>query len=65
MRESKNLAQQTLLDVGMAMRADGVPLLLRLEAVASLLCPGGKRVTVVSLVEFPSKGRSAKSHEPA
>jgi len=47
------------------MRAGGVSLLLRLEAVASLLCPGGKRVTVVSLVEFTANRRSAGSRKPA
>ena len=35
-------------------------LLLRLEAVASLLCPGGRRVAVVTLAEFATEGSSAE-----
>ncbi|SRR6266542_1184368 len=38
-------------------RAGGVFVLLRLEAVASLLCPGGRKVEVAALVEFgPAEG---------
>jgi PAS domain-containing protein len=37
-------------------RAGGRALLLRLEAVASLPCPGGRRVAIVILAEFAAKG---------
>ena len=46
-------------------RPGGDFLLLRLEAFASLLCPGGRRVEVVALVEFgPGAGlnSSRESH---
>jgi PAS domain-containing protein len=43
--------------------AGGDSLLLRLEAVASLACPGGRRVEVVSLAEFAATDRSAQSRE--
>jgi PAS domain-containing protein len=44
-------------------RAGNDSLLLRLEGVASLVYPGGRRVEIVSLVEFAATGRSAESRE--
>ena len=38
-------------------RPDGGPLLLRLEAVASLVYPGGRRIEIAALIEFaPAAG---------
>jgi PAS domain-containing protein len=39
--------------------------LLRLEAVASLLCPGGRRVAVVTLAEFAAEASREEHHESA
>ena len=44
-------------------RACGDSLLLRLEAVASLVYPGGRRVEIIALAEFAGAGRSAESRE--
>ena len=44
-------------------RSGGDSLLLRLEAVASLLCPGGRRVEVVALVEFAPVAPPDQSRE--
>ena len=44
-------------------RAGKDPLLLRLERVASLAYPGGRRVEIVSLTEFAATGGSAESCE--
>jgi PAS domain-containing protein len=44
-------------------RAGKDSLLLRLERVASLAYPGGRRVEIVSLAEFPAAGRLAESRE--
>ena len=44
-------------------RAGGDSLLLRLEGVASLAYPGGRRVEIVSLAEFAATGRPAESCE--
>ena len=41
------------------LRACGRTLLLRLEAVASLVYPDGRRVGIVALVEFGAESRSA------
>jgi PAS domain-containing protein len=43
--------------------AGGNCLLLRLEAIASLLCPGGRRVEVVALVEFAPVAHADQSLE--
>jgi PAS domain-containing protein len=51
--------QYTILVNGV--RPGGDLLLLRLESVASLACPGGRRVEVVALTEFAATGRSAES----
>jgi PAS domain-containing protein len=47
------------------MRPDGSVFLLRLEAIASLVCPGGRRVAVVSLAEFGPKVCSTESSDSA
>ena len=44
-------------------RAGGECLLLRLETIASLLCPGGRRIEVVALVEFGPAGLTPHSRE--
>src|SRR5437016_14378717 len=44
-------------------RAGNASLLLRLEGVASLAYPGGRRVEIVSLVEFAATGGLAESRE--
>jgi len=44
-------------------RAGNDSLLLRLEGVASLAYPGGRRVEIVSLVEFAATGGLAESRE--
>jgi len=44
-------------------RAGKDSLVLRLEGVASLAYPGGRRVEIVSLAEFAAAGRSAESRE--
>jgi len=44
-------------------RSSGTRLLLRLEAVASVSYPGGRRVEIISLTEFPGAGLSAGSLE--
>ena len=53
--------QYTILVSGVHTREKA--LLLRLESVASLLCPGGRRVGVVTLVEFAAKLSRAEHRE--
>jgi PAS domain-containing protein len=46
-------------------RTGGGIFVLRLETIASLVCPGGRRLAVVSLAEFGPNGRSTESSDSA